>query len=279
MGELSGKVALVTGGGRGQGRSHAVAFAEAGATVAICDVVEQDPAIPYPTGRPGDLDETVRLVEKAGGRCLAEVVDVRSLADVTAFTDRVVAELGSLDVLVAQAGVLAPAPIQDMTAESWNSVVDVCLTGVFNTIRAGAPHMIAQNSGRIIATSSGQGRTGAANMANYIAAKWGVIGLVKSAAMDLGPYNITVNAVLPGNIDTPMVRNAELRALFNPDLEDPTDEDLDRKIIELGWHTLPVGLIDPVEVSHAVLFLASDRAKYVSGGTIDVSAGWAAHHT
>jgi SDR family mycofactocin-dependent oxidoreductase len=278
MSELAGKVALITGGGRGQGRSHALKLAEAGADIAICDIVEQDAVVPYPTGRSGDLEETARLVEELDRRCVARVVDVRDHAAVSRFTAAVVEELGALDILVAQAGNCAPSTIQEMSEEQWQTVIDVCLTGVFNAIRAAAPIMVAQESGRIIATASGQARMGAPNMGNYIAAKWGVIGLIKTAAWELGPHNITANAICPGVMGTPMMRNEVMRKLFNPELEDPTDADIDRKVIELGMHKLPVGMLDAAETSHAVVFLASDKARYISGTTIDVNAGWSATH-
>jgi NAD(P)-dependent dehydrogenase (short-subunit alcohol dehydrogenase family) len=279
MSEFSGKVAIVTGGGRGQGRSHAICLAEAGAAVAICDITEQDPSIPYPTGQAGDLEETLRIIEKNGGSGLARVVDVRSHDAVAEFTREVAAELGTPDILVAQAGNMAPAPIQELEPAMWSSVIDVCLTGIYNAIHTAVPYMIEKEWGRIIATSSGFERTGGMNMSNYCAAKWGVIGLIKSVAKDVGRYNITANALCLGLIDTPIVRNDSLRKLFNPELENPTDADVDRKVQELGMHFLPVAGIDPIEVSNAVLFLASEKAKYISGGTIDVGAGFAANHT
>lgn len=279
MDGVRGKTALITGAGRGQGRSHAVALAKAGASVAICDIIDQDPAIPYPTGEPGDLELTAKLVEEAGGRCLRAVVDVRDYEAVEEFTKQTVDEFGTVDILVAQAANLSPAPVHEMDPGQWHSVVDVCLSGVFHAIRATSPYMVRQRSGRIIATSSGLGRVGGMTMANYCAAKWGVIGLVKSAAKDLGQYNITANALCLGTIDTPMVRNDAIRRMFCPTLEDPTDEDVDRIVLEAGFHYLPIPALDPVEVSNVVVFLASDQARYMSGGTIDIGAGWAANHT
>ena len=276
---IEGKVAFITGGGRGQGRSHAIALARAGANIAFCDIVDQDPDVPYATGRLGDMEMTAKLVEDAGGKCIYEVVDVRDYAGLEQFARRTVAEFGTIDITVAQAGNMSAAPVHEMSPAQWSVVVDVALTGIFHAIRATSPYMVAQKSGRIIATSSGLGRVGGATMANYVAAKWGVIGLIKSAAKDLGQYNITANALCLGTIDTPMVRNDAVRKMFRPDLEVPTDDDVDQVMLEQGFHHMPIARIDPQDVSNVVVFLASDQARYMSGGTLDVGAGWAANHT
>jgi NAD(P)-dependent dehydrogenase (short-subunit alcohol dehydrogenase family) len=271
MGDLSGKAVMITGGGRGQGRCHALKLAEAGADIAICDIVQQDPALPYPTGRPGDLEETARLVEEFDRRCLAQVADVRDYQAVSAFTDTVVSEFGTIDILVANHGVFTAKPIQELGPEEWRTVIDVNLTGSYNAIRAVAPIMIKQNSGRIIATSSFAAHGGAANLSNYVATKWGIVGLIKSVALDLEPHNITANAICPMAVDTPMLRNDAMRRLFCPEIENPTDEDFDRKIIALG---IPKPL-DPVEVSDvilSVLLLPFEEAKGISGDAIDVGA-------
>jgi SDR family mycofactocin-dependent oxidoreductase len=266
-GRLDGKVALVTGGGRGQGRAHAVALAEAGADIAVCDIVEQVASVPYDTGRPGDLDETVRLIEELDRRCVAGVVDVREHQALSAFTQAVVAELGSVDILVANAGIFSFNPIQDVGPGQWAAMIDVCLTGVYNAIQAVAPIMIEKTAGRIIATSSFAARGApAANIAHYIAAKAGVIGLVQGTAIDLAPYNITANVVCPVSVDTLMMRNDAMRRLFCPELEHPTDEDVDRKIAALGLHPL----LDPRKVSQTVLLLASDEANDISGRVFDL---------
>jgi SDR family mycofactocin-dependent oxidoreductase len=279
MGLLEGKVALITGGGRGQGRAHAVAMAAEGADIVFCDLGSQLDAIPYPMNSPGDMDETVAAVEKQGRRCVSRVADVRDPDAVQAVADAALAEFGKIDILVANAGAYVGRPIVDTTAEQWTTVVGVVLTGVFNSIKAVAPHMIERQSGRIIAIASGTARHGVQNMANYVAAKWGVIGLVKSAAKEFGPHNITVNAINPGMVDTQIIRNDHCRELYNPELENPTDEDVDRKVLSLGLHHMPIPALPPEEIAKAAVFLASDQARYISGGTLDVGAGYAANHT
>ncbi len=277
--EFEGKIAFITGGGRGQGRCHAVALAAAGADIAICDIEEQDPEMPVPTGAPGDLDTTRKQVEALGRRCLSAVADVRDRVALNGFVDLIMREFGRIDIAVANAGIYSAAPIHQMPDHQFDAVVQTNLTGVYNTIRAVAPIMVEQRSGRIIATASGAGRLGLPNLAHYNASKWGVIGLVKGSAIDLGPYNISVNAVCPATIDTPIVRNEFTRRLYNPELENPTDADVDRKILSGGKVPMPVAMLQPEEITNAVLFLASERAKYISGSTIDVGGGYAASHT
>lgn len=277
MGQLDGQVALVTGGARGQGRSHAIAFAREGADVAILDLCNDLPTIDYPLASPADLEETARLVEKEGRRCLAFTTDVRDAAAMRSATNRTVEELGRLDILVANAGIGGGAPIQAAGAEQWNDVIATNLTGVFNSLRAAAPVMIAQRYGRIIAISSMMGRGTTGGMGAYTASKWGVIGLVKSTAQDLASFGITVNAIAPGNVDTPMVRNDALIRRLRPDLENPT---MDDAAAFLGLlHVQPQPLLDPAEISAAVLFLAGAGAAHITGAVIDVSAGASARVT
>ena len=277
MGGLDGQVALVTGGARGQGRSHAVAFAREGADVALVDLCADIPTVEYPLGAQADLEETARLVEKEGRRCLAITADVRNAGEMQSAVSRTVDELGRLDILVANAGVGAGAPIQTADVEQWNDVIATNLTGVFNSLRAAAPVMIAQRYGRIIAISSMMGRGTTGGMGAYTASKWGVIGLVKSTAQDLAPFGITVNAIAPGNVDTPMVRNDALIRKVRPDLENPT---MDDAAAFLGLlHVQPQPLLDPAEISTVVLFLAGPGAAHITGAVIDVSAGASARVT
>ncbi|HEX6394728.1 MAG TPA: mycofactocin-coupled SDR family oxidoreductase [Acidimicrobiales bacterium] len=275
--QFDGQVVLITGGARGQGRSHAFSFAREGADVAILDLCRDLATIDYRLSSPSDMDETARLVEKEGGRCLAITADVSSLSETEAAVARTVDELGRLDVLIANAGVTGGAPIQVAGAEQWKDVIAVNLTGVFNSLRAAAPVMIRNRYGRIIAISSMMGRGTTGGMGAYTASKWGVIGLVKSAAQDLAQFGITVNAVAPGTVDTPMVRNEALIRKVRPDLDSPTMEDAEKFLGML--HVQPQALLDPAEISAAVMFLAGPGAAHITGAVLDVSAGASARVT
>jgi SDR family mycofactocin-dependent oxidoreductase len=277
MGQFAGQVALITGGARGQGRSHAVSLAREGADIALVDLCEDLSTVDYPLASPGDLEETARLVEKEGSRCVAITADVRSAEAMESAVARAVDELGRLDVLIANAGVNGGAPIQVASAEQWSDVIAINLTGVFNALRASAPVMIGQRYGRIIAISSMMGRGTTGGMGAYTASKWGVIGLVKSAAQDLAGFGITVNAIAPGTVDTPMVRNEALFRKVRPDLDNPTMDDAEKFLRFL--HVQPQALLDPAEISAAVLFLAGPGAAHITGAVLDVSAGASARVT
>jgi SDR family mycofactocin-dependent oxidoreductase len=268
---VENKIAVITGGGRGQGRSHAVALAREGADIAICDIDLQYPTIPYDMARDRDLEVTAALVRDAGRKCLTYTADVRDPAAVESFVAATIGEYGRIDILCANAGVWAPMELKDTTNELWHDTLDTNLSGVFYAIRAVAPHMIAQGSGRIIATASMCGRRGTPNLGAYTASKWGIIGLVKTAAIELGAHNITVNAICPSFVDTPMLNFDEYNRMFRPDLEHPTRETSDEVVRQM--HTLPVGSYPPAEISNAVLYLASDLGRLVSGTALDVTAG------
>src|SRR5579864_8861668 len=180
MGQLDGRVALVTGGARGQGRAHAIALADAGATVVVCDVAAQIATVPYPMATPADLEATVEAISKAGGRASAEVTDVRDSGAVTELTERIVAEHRRLDILVANAGICSLVPVAELSDETWRDTIETNLSGAFHCIRAALPHMTRQQYGRIVATASGAGRAGMRNLGHYGASKWGLIGLVKT---------------------------------------------------------------------------------------------------
>jgi len=277
MGRLSGRVALITGGARGQGRSHAVAMAREGADIVICDLADQIDTVPYPMGTNDDLQETVAMVEELDRRCIAVKADVRSPQQVAATVERTMEEFGRLDICLANAGIWNFAPLIDMTDEVWKDMIDVSLTGVFNTMRAVAPIMVAQKYGRIVATSSMAGRLGFANMGHYAAAKWGVIGLVKTVALELAADGVTVNAVCPTAVDTPMIQHDVWYRLGVPDKEHPTREDA--AVAFAALNAIPVPWVEASDVSHAILYLVSEEARYVTGDTIHVAAGFNARNS
>ena len=274
---LDGRVALITGGARGQGRSHAFELARLGADVAVCDICRDVPSVGYGMATEEDLAETAAGIEAHGRRATTGVVDVRDLDSVIAFVDRVRGELGSVDVLVANAGVAAVGSIGTMTAAEWSEVVDINLTGVFNAMRSVAPHMRRQRSGRIIAISSMMGRSANPGAPAYVASKWGVIGLSKAVALELASFGVTVNVVAPGNVSTDMIHNETLYRMMRPDLEHPTRDDVAAPMAAL--HAQPVPWIEPEDVTAAVAFLASDAARYITGSVVDVDAGASARFT
>lgn len=271
MGKFDGKVVLITGGARGQGRSHALTFAKEGADVAFCDIASQIDTVPYPMSRPADLDETVKLVEELDRRCVGVTADVRDRGAVEAFAERARTELGRIDFLLANAGIFSFSTIAEMDETTWTHMIDTNLTGVFHAMRAVLPTMIEQNYGRIVATSSMAGKMGFANVGHYCAAKWGVIGLVKSLAMEVGGNGITVNAICPTSVDTTMIQNEAAYRLFLPDAENPTREDAAPAFQTLN--AIPVPWIEAVDISNAMAFLCSDEARYITGETIAVAAG------
>jgi SDR family mycofactocin-dependent oxidoreductase len=271
MGMLDGKVALITGGGRGQGRAHADLFASEGADIAVCDIDFQFETIPYDMRRDRNLDETARIVEKHGRQCHTALVDVRDGQAVTRFVESTVERFGRLDICVANAGIWAPARAHETTDELWNDTIDTCLTGTFHTLRAVTPTMITQRSGRIIAIASAAARQGTPNLGAYCAAKFGVIGLIKTMAAELGEFGITVNAVAPSFVDTPMINFDSYHRMFRPDLDNPTRETSEEVV--RTQHTLPIGSIPPIEISKTILYLASPLSDVVTGTVIDVAAG------
>ena len=274
MGELDGRVALVTGGARGQGRSHAIALAEAGADVVVTDVCADIDSVPYGLGTSAELAETARFVEKAGRRSLVIDADVRDRDAMVDVVEQTIGELGNLDIVVANAGVCGFGAMPALTAAQWDDMLAVNLTGVFNTFRAAVPHMVDRGHGRLVATSSGAGRTGTPYLSHYAATKWGVIGFVKSVALEVAAHGITANVVCPATVDTPMVHNRALYSLFAPDITEPTKDAVAERYEALN--PMRVAWLDPQEITNAVMFLVSDRAAFISGETIEISAGGSA---
>jgi SDR family mycofactocin-dependent oxidoreductase len=279
MGSFDGRVAFITGAARGQGRAHAVALAREGADIVVSDFFGELESVRYPLPGRSDLEETVKLVEAEGRRCISGEADVRDLDVLEDLVARALDEFGRIDIALANAGIATTAgrPVYETTVETWSQVLDINLTGVFNTIRAVGPGMVERRYGRIIATTSMMGRTGAPNMAGYVSAKWGVIGLVKCAAHDFAPHGVTVNAIAPGNVDTPMIQNEAVRKLMRPDLENPTREDSAAAFQRL--HVIPTPWVQPEEISRAVLYLAAEEAGNVSGTVMSIDAGASARVT
>jgi SDR family mycofactocin-dependent oxidoreductase len=274
MGLVDGKVALVTGAGRGQGRSHALRLASEGADVIAIDIgpgrVE---TISYELASEEDLDATVKEIEGMGRRAVKAIADVRTLSDLERAVDTGLSELGKIDIVCANAGIGSWAVSWEMTEQQWKDMIDINLTGVFNAARAALPSMVERGEGgSLVLTSSTAGLRAYANTAHYTAAKHGVIGLMKVLAQEAGPHRIRVNAVCPTTVRTPLVINDSTFELFAPHLENPTEDDVREPFESLN--ILPgVAWIEPEDVSDAVVFLCSDAAKYITGVALPIDAG------
>lgn len=274
-GRVEGKVAFITGAARGQGRSHAVRLASEGADVIAIDICRQIDSVKrfYDGATEEDLAETVQLVEKEGRRCFTAVADVRDYAGLKSALDAGVAELGRLDIVIANAGIfLHSDKTHEVTEQDWDDTQDINLKGVWQTAKAAVPHLIEQGrGGSMIFTGSTGALKGVANVAAYIAAKHGVRGLMKVLANELAPYNVRVNCVHPTGVATPMILNSPTFKLFLPDVENPTQEQA--APIFATTNGLSIPWVEPEDVSNAVLFLASDEARYITGTDLKVDAG------
>jgi (+)-trans-carveol dehydrogenase len=274
MGRVEGKVAFITGAARGQGRSHALRLAQEGADIIAVDVCRQVETVPYPTATSEDLAETVRQVEALDRRIVATEADVRDLAALTKAVDDGVAQLGRLDIVLANAGISTPAPTLEMDEETWSTMIDVNLTGVWKTVRAAVPHILSGgHGGAVVLTSSLAAQKAFANTAHYTAAKAGLVGLMKVLAVELAPHNIRVNTIHPTTVATDMVLNEPTYRLFRPDVEHPSRADFEEAALTLN--KMPVPALEAVDISNAVLYLVSDEGRYVTGTTHFVDAGGA----
>lgn len=271
MGRVDGKVALITGGARGQGRSHALTLAREGADIAVTDICAPIPEVlPYETSEDADLEETVRLVEELDRRAIGVKADSRDSAQMQAAVDKVIAEFGRIDILSVNHGVTAAYPWQDQTDEIWDAVVETNLTAGWRSVKAVLPHMTAQGGGSIIFTASTAGPRAYSQLSAYIASKAGVIGLMKALSAELAPHFIRVNAVLPTNCATQMLHSQTVIDMFVGH-ENATVE-------EMMWPSqsmlmLPIPWVEPQDISNAVLFLGSDEARYVTGISLPVDGG------
>lgn len=272
MGSLDGKVAFITGAARGQGRSHAVYLAREGAGIIAVDICADIASNGYPMASRDELSETVALVESVGGKIVAAVADVRDFAELKSAVDAGVEQFGRLDIVCANAGIATMA-FRELTIEEelemWTDVIDVNLTGALHTAKAAIPHIVAGGrGGSIIFTSSTAGLKGfggaQAGGLGYAASKHGIVGLMRTLANALAPQSIRVNSVHPTAVNTMMAVNPAMTAFLEnypdsgPHLQNP----------------MPVGLLEPEDISHAVAFLASDAAQYITGVTLPVDAGF-----
>ena len=274
---LSGKVAFITGAARGIGRAIAIDYARNGANVALLDLGDPTGGMPisgYSLSNEQVLDEAVAAVEAEGVKALKLKVDVRDYAAMKAAAEQTVKELGGLDIAVANAGICIWTTIESANEQQWRDVVDVNINGVFNTIQAVIPQMKAQNSGRIITLSSIGGRQGVVGNGAYPATKWAVIGLTKSAAMELGAANITVNAIAPGPVNTPLYRSQGQLQSMGLDSFEKQDE-----VVSQVLPLKSASALEPEDIADTATFLASDRAKFISGEVVDVALGYNAAYT
>ncbi|HEX3589006.1 MAG TPA: mycofactocin-coupled SDR family oxidoreductase [Pseudonocardiaceae bacterium] len=268
MGKLDGKVAFITGAARGQGRSHAIRLAQEGADIIAVDICAQIDTVAYPMATPEDLDQTVKQVEALDRRIVARQADVRDEAGLKAAFDAGVAELGPVDIVLANAGI-APMSLHEEKHAAWQDVIDVNLTGVFNTVEIAIPSMVERGQGgAIVLTSSTAGINGIGGPTRgglgYTAAKHGVVGLMRSYANVLAPHSIRVNTVHPTGVNTPMVVNDVMREFLENDPQ-----------MGAGMaNALPVDMVEPVDISNAIVWLVSDDARYVTGVTLPVDAGY-----
>jgi SDR family mycofactocin-dependent oxidoreductase len=272
---LDGRVALITGGAHGQGRSHALGLAAEGADIYLIDACTDMATTPYPMGTEKELEETADLVRDLGRRCLTAKVDVRHAGQIRDAAAEAKAELGRIDILLANAGIMTLVPAAEMTDAVWQETIDINLTGVFNAVQAVLPAMTEQNYGRIVCTSSMAGLRGYPHLAHYVAAKWGVIGLVKSIAIELGQTGITINAVCPTTVDTDLVHNEACYRVFLPDADHPPTK-ADVEPVFASLNAQPVAWLDPSDVTNVVKYIVSQAAKYHTGEIFTISAGQAA---
>lgn len=271
-GRVEGKVAFITGAARGQGRSHAIRLAQEGADIIAIDLCAQVASVPYPMSTPDDLAQTVREVEALDRRIVATQADVRDYGAVKAALDAGVAELGRLDIVAANAGISSVGRAEELPEQTWQDMIDTNLTGVWHAAKAAIPHLKAGGrGGSIIITSSAAGLMAMQNIGHYVTAKHGLVGLMRTLALELAPDSIRVNSLHPTTVNTAMIQNAPTYALFRPDLENPTAEDAAESLLTLN--ALPVKWVEPIDISNALLFLASDEARYITGVTLPIDAG------
>lgn len=272
MGRMDGKVAFVTGAARGQGRSHAVRLAEEGADIIAVDLCSQLETVPYPMSTPEDLQETAEAVERLDRRIVARQADVTDFDSLHSAVEAGMSEFGRLDVVCANAGISTQALTWELTEQQWSEMIEVNLGGVWRTTKATVPRLIEQDQGgSIILTGSTASLKGFAGVPHYSAAKHGVVGLMRALVNEVSRYNIRVNTVIPTSCNTPMIQNDAMRELFGVTPEAPIE---DFQAAFQAMHTLPVPWVEPVDISNAVIWLASDESRFVTGDIVQVDAGF-----
>lgn len=279
--QLAGKTAIVTGAARGIGRAIAVEMAANGADVAILDIAGPvSPASNAEPAKPAELAETERMIRAYGRKCLSIQADIRDIGALRQAADHMEREFGKIDIVVANAAIQRWKPLLEMQDADWRDVIDNNLNGTANTIRAFAPKMVARQYGRIIVLSSMQGKHGTKDGASYAASKWGILGLMKSAAMELGAHKITVNALIPGLVDTALTRyetryrEAIGETHANPPEHPTAEQAWEARLVQVP---LKVGWLRAEDISPAAIFLASDAAAMVTGAEYEVTGGDSAH--
>lgn len=271
-GRVEGKVAFITGAARGQGRSHAVKLASEGADIIAIDICHDIASVPYPLPTSGDLDETVRLVEAQGRRIVAAEADVRDYDAVSATVQQGVEQLGRLDIVSANAGIVSYGMADQLPSQTWNDMIDINLTGVWHTCKASIPHIVGGGrGGAMVLTSSVVGLRGTPSVAHYSAAKHGVVGLMRSLALELAQHSIRVNSLHPTMVNTGMIQNMETWRLFLPHIAEPTEEQF--AAAAQPGNPMSVPWIECEDASNALMFLVSDDARYVTGAALPVDAG------
>ena len=278
-GRVEGKVAFITGAARGQGRAHAVRLAQEGADIIAIDICKQIEGFLNPPSTPEDLAKTADLVRAHNRRIFTAEIDVRDYEALKAAVDSGVEHLGRLDVIVANAGISNAGSddgdtLDKVSERDWQDMIDVNLSGVWKTVKAGVPHLLAGGrGGSIVLTSSVNGFKAYTNLllGHYVASKHGVVGLMRAFAVELGQHMIRVNSVHPTFVNTPMLLNEGLYRMVRPDLENPGPDDL--APFCQAFHTLPIPWVEAEDISNAVLFLASDESRYITGVTLPIDAG------
>jgi (+)-trans-carveol dehydrogenase len=273
MGRLDGKVAMITGAARGMGRAHAVTLAREGADVLICDIGAQTSTVEYPLATTDDLEETRRLVEAEGRRAISAIADVRSEDQLADLVERGLSTFGRVDIMVSNAGITGYAPAHKLTQEAWDEIVDINLKGAWLSAKVVIPHMIERgDGGSLVFISSGLGLKGLPEAGHYAAAKHGVVGLMRSLALELAPHWIRANTIHPAGTRTPMAHNQMHFKRFAGGREGATLED----VIEVyeSIAAMPIRWTEPEDIANAVLWLVSDEARYVTGVSLPVDGGW-----